>query len=830
MALVSDAACGSDDMTAVNKQKQVNDVMKRLLFDDMDKDGSYFSYFFLEKIFGGTRKCRFCGAYGSGKVPRSDKLELYVTESSVVGKQEVECVRCGKVDVITSCDRPEDVPSDQRLRIQGMEVRYYCKKITHFEVLHDLMELLHIAAIEDPKQRRDKHIEVSSFMMQKARRVCEEWCKAEYSELRYKKFLRLHEETLIKADHKAAHHPDASEEYKEMYQMMARSFRDNREKVASLIELMKESLFDNPTRPSFMLWLGIAMKHVDQFNEFQRLYDHRSFMRTESSIYSILKERYVSLNVPVGIKKIPVVFLLFELPRFFHYADFITLRMGKKKPHTFLTGDEKAKLRNIEQEIMRMRRPRFLLSKELDEPGGDPSKPGKITIHTVKDTESDFDLSVRAVELAKMAPSRDLPPRVVSGEQFRNSLVEHLTFKGPQHPDYDPPWKDSVKVVLKIETTGYRGEPDMLDVMDKLNTDLTVAKIEPGSNSSDHASTKKAAKVDSQSSLEEKTSSLTTHKPSVPHSSAFSSVVIPKPSGFGATRVTVPVAGTVFSSSLVPIGVSSTRPKESDFESSDESSDDSDFDEESYTSSRALAKMVRERFDEKNSLFLPTARAGTMGEINKAVDPANQDEFLHYLSQCRVVPRAGLKNEDFSDLPGQIFDEGRDLEIAVEIPISGPQGEFSVTPMLFAMDQNGGTIPIMPVIAEGLDKDPKDTEITTACMKLISGLFSLPLGEATEKQKEVFQKYVEVGMAAARNPSLFGTSRLGAIKDILVQERCTIVRLNMADIVREAAREDMKEQKYLRKKKKREAKEAKLAALVGRAQAMVEEGRVAGEV
>ena len=343
-----------DDMTSVNKQKQVNDVMKRLLFDDMDKDGSYFSYFFLEKIFGGSRKCRFCGAYGSGKVPRNEKkLELYVTESTIVGKQEVECVRCGKFDIITSCDDPADVPTDERLRIQGMEVRYYCKKVTHFEVLHDLMELLHIAAIEDPNKRKEKHVEVSGFMMQKAKRVCEEWCKSEYSELRSKKFLRLYEETLINPDHISSHHPDTSEEYKEMYQMMAESFRDNKTKVASLLELMKESLFDHPTRPSFMLWLGMAMRHVDQYNEFHRLYDHRSFMRAESSIYAVLKKRYVSLNVPVGIKKIPVVFLLFELPRFFHYCDFITLRMGKKKPHSFLSEAEKAKLDKIEEEFVK---------------------------------------------------------------------------------------------------------------------------------------------------------------------------------------------------------------------------------------------------------------------------------------------------------------------------------------------------------------------------------------------------------------------------------------------------------------------------------------------
>ena len=163
------------DLSAKNRQKRLNDAMKSKLFESMDKDGSYFSYLFLEKIFGETRKCGFCGATGSGKLPKNDdSLELYVMETGLVGRQNIECLACGKIETITSCEKASDVPRDQRLAIQGLEVRDYCKKITHFEVLHDLMEMLHIASTEDDKLRREKQSEVAGFMMKNARKVCVE--------------------------------------------------------------------------------------------------------------------------------------------------------------------------------------------------------------------------------------------------------------------------------------------------------------------------------------------------------------------------------------------------------------------------------------------------------------------------------------------------------------------------------------------------------------------------------------------------------------------------------------------------------------------------------
>jgi hypothetical protein len=436
-------AATPDDLTSLNGQKQVNDIMKRVYFEEIDQDGSYFSYIFMGKIFGEDRTCRFCGAYGSGCVPSGNiPPELYVTEEGVVGKQVVECVRCKKQETVVSHDHIE-VPTDHRLRIRGLEVRYYCQKITHYEVLHDLLELLHVAAIEDPKKKKDKHSEMASFMMHKAKRVCEEWCKPEYTELRYHKFLRLRKETLISSNHKPTFPPDASEDYKEMYHMMAASFRSNREKVVRLLELMKESLFDDPSRPSFMFWVSIAMMHSDQYQEFKDQHDSHTYQIVESGTYISLKERFLSLNIPVGIKKIPVVFILFELPRFYHYIDFLTRRMGKRKPLNFLTESEKEEMKKLE------------------------GSQTKIVVH-----QSNY------------SQPRPQHPRVLSSEKFRDALVGHLQHQ-PVVRDCESAradWDENLKIVILFEvdiSSGFCDEaatPDQIKEVLQVLSDLSAVQ------------------------------------------------------------------------------------------------------------------------------------------------------------------------------------------------------------------------------------------------------------------------------------------------------------------------------------------------------------------
>ena len=155
--------------------------------------------------------------------------------------------------------------------------------------------------------------------------------------------------------------PDSTEQYIEMYRMMADSFRQNREKVLLLLELLKESLIDYPTCSSFMMWVSIAMMHSENYPQFKVTYNPRSFMRVDSSEYQALQDRYLALNVPLGIKKIPVVFILFKIPRFYHYVDFLNRRLGKKKFRRFLSREERALLVTIAEENERLgitRRPK----------------------------------------------------------------------------------------------------------------------------------------------------------------------------------------------------------------------------------------------------------------------------------------------------------------------------------------------------------------------------------------------------------------------------------------------------------------------------------------
>ena len=346
---VEDVEVDDDSETDPRKQ-QWSESLKARLFGSADKDGNFFSFMFLDKIFGETRPCIHCGARGSAKVPPGDNsLQLYVIEEGIIGSQNIMCEKCGKLERVVSGDDPSLMPQDPRLIIKGMEIRDLCRKITHYEVLHDLMEMLHIAAMDDGVSRKEKHSGVAAFMLQNARKICEEWCRPEHAELRLRKYLRLREETLL-TKYKPTFTPDCTEEFKEMYEMMAQSFRQNRADVLTILQVLKESLIDNPSRSSFMVWLGMAMTHSENYREFKRLYDPRSFMRLESTEYEEIHERYLGLDAPVGIKKIPVVFILFEIPRFYHYVDFLNQRLGKRKPRTFLTSEEREELRGIEEE------------------------------------------------------------------------------------------------------------------------------------------------------------------------------------------------------------------------------------------------------------------------------------------------------------------------------------------------------------------------------------------------------------------------------------------------------------------------------------------------
>jgi len=135
-----------------------------------------------------------------------------------------------------------------------------------------------------------------------------------------------------------------------MYDMMATSFRENRRKMQRMLSLMKTQLIDNPSRSSFMTWVGIAMFQSENYEKFKKQQDSICSMKLEAKEFQSLKDNYLSLDVPLGIKKIPVVFMLFEVPRFYHYCEFLSQRLGKKKSKYVLTEKERDQLEVVKEE------------------------------------------------------------------------------------------------------------------------------------------------------------------------------------------------------------------------------------------------------------------------------------------------------------------------------------------------------------------------------------------------------------------------------------------------------------------------------------------------
>ena len=320
------------------------------LFGTADKDGNYFSYMFVSKMFGESHKCKDCGIRNGIRFNGShDALHLYVIEGGIIGKQNIQCENCGRIEEVVSGDNPSLLPSDSRLEITREDLKDMCTKMTHFELLHDLMEMLQIAAMEEDIPRKEKHYIVASFMLHNARRICEEWCRPENADLRQRKFLRLRAETLLNS-YKPTFTPDMTEEYHEMYDMMAQCFRQNRVHLLRLLYLIKSQLIDNPSRSTFMTWVGIAMMQSENYPRFKQLHDPRCFMKMEANDFQSLKEQYLALDVPLGIKKIPVVFVLFEIPRFFYYAEFLNQRLGRKRVKFVLMDRDKSELVQVKLE------------------------------------------------------------------------------------------------------------------------------------------------------------------------------------------------------------------------------------------------------------------------------------------------------------------------------------------------------------------------------------------------------------------------------------------------------------------------------------------------
>jgi len=321
-----------EDLEKVS-QEELHKRLRQLMA--LDKDEKYFTSLLFTRTFEEVRKCKNCGFHGIMKKPArtyerncyGSGLELYLSSRGVVGKHKIECPLCSEVEEVWSFEK-QDPPLESH-KIFGLEVRYYARKMVRSSLILDVMDLVKVEGMVDLVKKKDSYEKIGEFMLKNARRVSEEWCSPDNAEVRQSKLFWLYEQTIFSLDHKSAY-PSFSDDVRERYKNTVECFTHNLDKTESLLQLLKETLFDHPTRPVFMVWLCIAMTQVELFSTLIKFYDPKIFMDSDDKEFRNVRHQYKTLNMPKEIKKIPIVLMLIEMPRFFHYTDFVHVRAGKK--------------------------------------------------------------------------------------------------------------------------------------------------------------------------------------------------------------------------------------------------------------------------------------------------------------------------------------------------------------------------------------------------------------------------------------------------------------------------------------------------------------------
>ena len=297
-----------------------------------DRELSLFTYGFVNILYSEKRCCEYCGGHGAGHLPtRSDEVNLsaYVVENGIVGRVEGECVRCGGYYLHYSCDDATIPSLDESMRIYGLQMKYYALKIVHQELIHDMMDLILLEAMEAESSRSDGYSAIASFMIATAKRVSDMWCDPQSRELRQRKFDLLRREALFGSDHQPVLPAQAYESYLEPYEIVVKSFVENRVVVENALDLIKEALIDYPSEGNFLMMLGVAMMYINRFQDYIKAYSPRSYMTPNDPLYKRIKQQFLSTDLGI-IRRIPVVLMLYDMPRYYHYAYFKDIVEGKK--------------------------------------------------------------------------------------------------------------------------------------------------------------------------------------------------------------------------------------------------------------------------------------------------------------------------------------------------------------------------------------------------------------------------------------------------------------------------------------------------------------------
>ena len=301
-----------------------------------DKERQLFNFRFLHRLYGERCTCKSCGASGAAHIPNeSEHLNLsgYLMEWGVVGHIKGKCICCGAPFSHFSCESSDISKLDPKFRIYGIELKYYSMKATHHSLLHNMMELVLLESIDDDKQRQEAFAAISSFMHLGVKRVSDLWCRPDYYQIRKDKFERWKRDTLLVPGSHPLIPPQSYRSYFEMYEMLSRSFVENSVAVASALDLIQYALVDNPSVRNFKMILGAAMMYLNRFQEFIRLHDPKEFMIPSDPLYQQVKHRFIASDLSI-VKRMLVIIMIYEMPQFYHYGDFVRVANGEKDMFT----------------------------------------------------------------------------------------------------------------------------------------------------------------------------------------------------------------------------------------------------------------------------------------------------------------------------------------------------------------------------------------------------------------------------------------------------------------------------------------------------------------
>ena len=678
---------------------------------------------FIEKVFRPDRKCVKCKSPGTLSIlVGGSKPELYVVEGGIVGRQLVRCIKCQREEVVVSHDK--DVPTDQRLRVYGPEVQYYSSRICRQEILHDLLSLLNIAALENKVKQKEKYAELASFLLQKSRHVCEEWCRPDNLPLRRKKFLRLYLETQVSPHMRPTYRSDATEKYKEMHQTVLNSFQNNHLNILHLLNFMKETLFEEPNKVTFMWWVSITLNNIHQqadnfhFSEDKDLFD-----------------RFNAMEIPVGIKKIPVVFVLFELPRFYYYTEFLTRRL-LPRPFYTLCPKDKSDLSEIELQFITLNM-------------------GRSSKHVKKrllNEDSDHGYGTHDPRIRGGGRG---PHKAVTTDQFHEDLINHLQKK----PVCKPPDKPQ-QVMLKIDTTKRQTQADIANA---IATAMDMLKIGPVPD----IASKLLCSVHIPESLKTDGSVQVIVGPTVslPTELYDSDYFLPPPTKLPPRkvsqppkverppkterppeRVKKPIAEVLDTNNITTKTVEASMTVKANFD-----------DEYRRTPSRTVYRYMRDKCPDIVLHTSPFIESSTY-----VAEPG--DTLTRYLLRSRVHPALFMTEPSLPTHTQHI--------IVVEIPLTDK--DVARSREVTATSEQNGKLSLQSLFTEGNG------------LETVRSLFG-PSVVPNDNHKKVLQRYVEIALCAGFHVNNFDTLFIGAIIKFEKKDCTVIVHIDLEKVGTESA-------------------------------------------